>query len=116
LQLHVARRLQPSVSIAAEIGARPNPSRDTDLQTALAWRSCVGLRFADRSGDRVYLVLVDAERGGCKVVFEVTLQTPMCRILPSVWRSLRAPIDSGPLAPAVDGDPGFNDLQVPSTT
>ena len=27
--------------------------------------------MADRCGDRVYLVLVEVERGGCKVVFEV---------------------------------------------
>jgi hypothetical protein len=29
------------------------------------------LGWADRCGDRVYLVLVKAKRGGCKVVFEV---------------------------------------------
>ena len=27
--------------------------------------------MADRCGDRVYLVLVETERGGCKVVFKV---------------------------------------------
>ena len=31
----------------------------------------VGLGFADRCGDRLYLVVVKAERGGRKVVFEV---------------------------------------------
>src|SRR6266436_7463217 len=31
----------------------------------------VGLGLADHCGDRVYLVLVEAERGGCKVVFEM---------------------------------------------
>jgi hypothetical protein len=31
----------------------------------------VGLGLADRCGDRVCLVLVEAARGDCKVVFEV---------------------------------------------
>src|SRR5437899_2704116 len=31
----------------------------------------VDLWLADRCGDRVYLVVVEAERGGCKIVFEV---------------------------------------------
>ncbi len=33
--------------------------------------SVTSLGLADRCGDRVYLVLVEAKRGGCKVVFEV---------------------------------------------